>query len=180
MSQRPIPARQDSGYEVKQRRFPWRLWLFAILMAGAAGAGGYFTWQYRSQSITSKEDLAACTKKLGGLQSSAGDNAKQLKTCTDSLGATTLKATELEKQNNAFSKDLNASKDELTALRAQKAETDKRMAAVDEFRKQFAKLIDAGQLRVVARRGALVLSLPSEVLFPTGSSELSKQGEYAV
>jgi chemotaxis protein MotB len=180
MSQRPIPPRQESGYEVKQRRFPWRLWLFAILMLGAAGAGGYFTWQYRSQSIKSNEDLALCTKNLGSLQASTGDSAKQLKTCTDSLGVTTLKATELEKQNNAFSKDLNASKEELTALRAQKAETDKRMAAVDEFRKQFAKLIDAGQLRVVARRGALVLSLPSEVLFPTGSADLSKQGEYAV
>jgi chemotaxis protein MotB len=156
------------------------LWLFAILMAGAAGAGGYFTWQYRAQSIKAKDDLSLCTKNLGSLQASTGDSAKQLKTCTDSLGASTLKATELEKQNNAFSKDLNASKDELTALRAQKAEADKRMAAVEEFRKQFAKLIDAGQLRVTARRGALVLSLPSEVLFPTGSATLSKQGEYAV
>lgn len=172
--------RQDSGVPIKQRRFPWRLWLFAILMTGAAGAGGYFTWQYRSQSIKSKDDLSLCTKNLGSLQASAGDSATKLKTCTDSLGATTLKATELEKQNNEFSKNLNASKDELTALRAQKAEADKRMAAVEEFRKQFAKLIDAGQLRVVARRGALVLSLPSEVLFPTGSSQLSKQGEYAV
>jgi chemotaxis protein MotB len=176
MSQRPIPARQDSGYEVKQRGFPWRLWLFAILMLGAAAAGGYFTWQYRDQSIAAKKDLSSCTKDLGGQQ----ENVAKLKTCTDSLGAATLKATELEKQNTDISKNLNASKEELTALRAQKAETDKRMAAVDEFRKQFAKLIDAGQLRVVARRGALVLSLPSEVLFPTGSSELSKQGEYAV
>jgi chemotaxis protein MotB len=165
---------------VNQRGFPWRLWLFAILMMGAAGAGGYFTWQYRAQSIAAKTDLNNCTKNLGTLQASTGDVAKQLKTCSDSLGATTLKATELEKQNNEFSKNLNASKEELTALRAAKAEADKRMAAVDEFRKQFAKLIDAGQLRVVARRGALVLSLPSEVLFPTGSSELSKQGEYAV
>ena len=170
----------DSGYEVKGRSFPWRLWLFAILMTAAAGAGGYFTWQYRGQQIKAKSDLDLCSKNLGSLQSGAGDQAKALKTCTDSLGATTLKATELEKQNNEFSKNLNASKDELTALRAQKAEADKRLAAVEDFRKQFAKMIDAGQLRIVARRGALVLSLPSEVLFPTGSAELSKQGEYAV
>ena len=161
---------------VKTRGFPWRLWLFAILMLGAAAAGGYFTWQYRSQSIKAKDDLAACNTAMTPLHGKVGE----LKTCTDQLGALTVKAGELEKQNNEFSKNLNASKDELTALRAQKAEADKRMAAVEEFRKQFAKLIDAGQLRVVARRGALVLSLPSEVLFPTGSAELSKQGEYAV
>jgi chemotaxis protein MotB len=165
---------------VNQRGFPWRLWLFAILMMGAAGAGGYFTWQYRAQSLTAKTDLNNCTKNLGTLQASAGDAAKQLKTCSDSLGATTLKATELEKQNNEFSKNLNASKEELSALRLQKAEADKRMAAIEDIRKQFAKMIDTGQLRVIARRGQLVLSLPSEVLFPTGSSELSKQGEYAV
>ena len=149
-------------------------------MTGAAGAGGYFTWQYRQQSQKATSEAATCGKNLTSAQTAAGDGATKLKTCTDSLGASTLKATELEKQNNAFSKDLNASKDELTQLRAQKAEADKRMAAVEEFRKQFAKLIDAGQLRVTARRGALVLSLPSEVLFPTGSAELSKQGEYAV
>ncbi len=149
-------------------------------MTGAAGAGGYFTWQYRDKSIDASKDLGACTKNLGTLQASAGDNATQLKTCTDSLGAATLKATELEKQNDAFSKDLNASKEELSQLRAQKAEADKRMAAVEDIRKQFAKMIDTGQLRVTARRGQLVLSLPSEVLFPTGSAELSKQGEYAV
>lgn len=165
---------------MKQRRFPWRLWLYAVLMTGAAGAGGYFTWQYRAQSIKSKDDVSACATNLGKLQTSAGESATQLKTCTDSLGATTLKATELEKQNNEFSKNLNASKDELTALRAQKAEADKRMEAIEDIRKQFAKMIDTGQLRVTARRGQLVLSLPSEVLFPTGSAELSKQGEYAV
>lgn len=168
--------RQDSGVPVKQRGFPWRLWLYALLMTGAAGAGGYFTWQYRGGAIKAKENLASCEKSLA----STGKTAEDLKVCTDSLGKTTLKATELQKQNDEFTKNLNASKDELTQLRAQKAEADKRMAAVDEFRKQFAKLIDAGQLRVTARRGQLVLSLPSEVLFPTGSAELSKQGEYAV
>jgi chemotaxis protein MotB len=41
-------------------------------------------------------------------------------------------------------------------------------------------MIGTGTLTVVARHGELVVSLPSEVLFPTGSAELSKPGEYAV
>jgi chemotaxis protein MotB len=168
-----MPARQDSGVPVHQRGFPWRLWLFAIVMAGAAGAGGYFTWQYRNQSIKAKDDLSLCTKTLNPLQTSSGEMSKQLKTCTDSHD-------QLEKQNNEFTKNLSATKEELAALRAQKAEADKRMAAIEDIRKQFAKMIDTGQLRVSSRRGQLVLSLPSEVLFPTGSAELSKQGEYAV
>jgi chemotaxis protein MotB len=54
------------------------------------------------------------------------------------------------------------------------------MAAIEDIQKQFAKMIDTGQLKISARRGELVISLPAEVLFPSGSAELSKTGEYAV
>ena len=172
--------RSDSGMVVqkqsKQRRFPWRLWLYAILMTGAAGAGGYFTWQYRSSAKDAKEEAAKCATGLTKAQAFE----KEVTECKTALGAATLKVKELETQTADVSKNLNASKDELEQLRKQKEEADKRMAAIEEIRKQFVKMTDTGQLRVIARRGQLVLSLPSEVLFPTGSAELSKQGEYAV
>jgi chemotaxis protein MotB len=175
------PPRPESGTPPKPgRRFPWRLWLFAILMTGTTAAGGYFTWQYRSSGKDAKSNLGLCTKNLGDLQTSAGKLTTDLKACTDQLGAATLKSTQAEKSAGEASKTLTATQEELTQLRAQKAEADKRMAAIEDIRKQFAKMIDTGQLRVTARRGQLVLSLPSEVLFPTGSADLSKQGEYAV
>jgi chemotaxis protein MotB len=149
-------------------------------MTAGAGAGGYFTWQYRGQAKTADAERATCATKLATANTTQAKFDKDMKVCTDTLGAATLKATELEKQNLEFTKNLNATQGELAQLRAQKAEADKRMAAVEDIRKQFAKMIDTGQLRVTARRGQLVISLPSEVLFPTGSSELSKQGEYAV
>ncbi len=173
MAQRPPPLpRADSGVEVKgykPRRFPWRLWLYAIAMTGVAGAGGYFAWEYRSKANDSGEKLADANTKL-----------KDLTDCPAKFGSAQLKADQLQKQLDEGSKNLSASKDELAQLRAQKADADKRMAAIDEIQKQFAKMIDTGQLRVSARRGQLVLSLPSEVLFPSGSAELSKPGEYAV
>lgn len=149
-------------------------------MTGAAGAGGYFTWQYRSTGKDAKAELATCMKNHGELKTATTKKDTDLKACTDQLGAATLKSTQLEKSATDAGKTLTATQEELTALRAQKAEADKRMAAIEDIRKQFAKMIDTGQLRVTARRGQLVLSLPSEVLFPTGSAELSKQGEYAV
>jgi chemotaxis protein MotB len=156
------------------------LWLYAIVMTGAAGAGGYFTWKYRDSGKDAKSDLALCGKNLESAQTQQGKLSTDLKSCTDQLGTTTLKATQAEKSATDAGKTLTATQEELTALRAQKAESDKRMAAIEDIRKQFAKMIDTGQLRVTARRGQLVLSLPSEVLFPTGSAVLSKQGEYAV
>ena len=176
-----MAQRLDSGTPVKPARgFPWRLWLYAILITGAAGAAGYFAWQYRQQALTGEDDHASCTKNLTALRTQAADATKQATDCKASLVEVTKKATGLEQQSGEVAKNLNATKDELTQLRAQKAEADKRMAAIEDIQKQFAKMIDTGQLQVAARHGALVVSLPSEVLFPSGSSELSKQGEYAV
>jgi len=62
----------------------------------------------------------------------------------------------------------------------QKPEQDRRLVAIQELTKQFAKLVDAGQLKVTARRGQLVLTMPSEVLFPSGVADLSKPGELSV
>lgn len=149
-------------------------------MTAGAGAGGYFTWQYRGQAQAAMKEHASCGAKIKEGTDGKAKVEGEKKTCSDSLGAATLKSQELEKQNLEFTKNLNATKGELEQLRAQKAEADKRMAAVEDIRKQFAKMIDTGQLRVTARRGQLVISLPSEVLFPTGSADLSKQGEYAV
>jgi chemotaxis protein MotB len=156
------------------------LWIYAILMTGAAGAGGYFAWHYRDSGKDAKSDLKLCAKNLESAQTQQGKTSTDLKACTDQLGTTTLKATQAEKSATDAGKTLTATQEELTQLRAQKAEADKRMAAIEDIRKQFAKMIDTGQLRVTARRGQLVLSLPSEVLFPTGSAVLSKKGEYAV
>src|SRR4029079_885783 len=90
------------------------------------------------------------------------------------------KKQELEAQITALSGNMNASKDELAQLRSQRADAEKRVAAVEDIQRQFAKMIDTGQLKVTARRGSLVLSKPSEVLFPSGVAELSKPGELAV
>jgi chemotaxis protein MotB len=158
------------------RRFPWRLWLYAIVMTGGAGAGGYFTYQYREAELAQSDKLEECQTGLGKL----GDATKAGNDCKAALDAESKKSKQLAGQLADLGKGMSATKDELTALRAQKAEADKRLAAITNIQKQFAKMIDTGQLRVTARRGELVLTLPSEVLFPSGSAELSKQGEYAV
>ena len=171
-------APQES--KAKPRGFPWRLLLYAILMTGAAGAGGYFAWTYRAQALRVTDDQAECTRSLGAVQATSGSNAKLAGECKTALDAQIVKAGELEKQTGELAKNMSATKEELAQLRAQKAEADQRIAAIEEIQKQFAKMIDTGQLSVSARHGELVVSLPSEVLFPSGSAVLSTKGEYAV
>jgi chemotaxis protein MotB len=163
-----------------QRRFPWRLWLYAIVITGVAGAGGYFTWHFRGKANEAAAAAATCASELTTVQTTAADKAKLATDCSMALDTTSKKGKDLENQLASVSTNLDASKEELTTLRAQRAEQEKRLAAIDEFQKQFAKMISAGQVKVSARRGSLVLSLPSEVLFASGSADLSEKGTFAV
>jgi chemotaxis protein MotB len=76
--------------------------------------------------------------------------------------------------------DLSATTEELTTLRAQRAETEKRMAAIAKVQAQFAKMVDTGELKVTTRRGNFVVELPAEVLFRSGSADLSERGQLSV
>jgi chemotaxis protein MotB len=175
------------GKPPKVRRFPWRLWVFALLMTAAAGAGGYFTWHFYNAEKSSREAGSQCADQLASTTDAAKASEQKATDCNATVAkqaadiaasAETTKA--LEAQNTQLSTNLDASKEELATLRAQRAENEKRIAAINDIQKQFAKMIDTGALKVSARRGYLVLSLPAEVLFPSGVADLSKDGELKV
>jgi chemotaxis protein MotB len=168
---RPSPA---------PRRFPFRLFLWAILMTGAAGAGGYYAWKFREEAVETRGDAKACNEKLAPAEALIQSKTGELNACTTSLADVTTKQAEIDKQLDSMSKNLNATQDELTALRAQRAEQEKRMASIEKIMGEFAKMIDTGELKVTSRRGNLVVELPSEVLFPSASAKLSRKGEIAV
>jgi chemotaxis protein MotB len=184
-------AKEELSRPTKVRAFPWRLWLFALVMTGAAGAGGYFTWHFREQAKDAVVGESNCKLTMSKLTGERGDFEKKYTDCNatltkqtadmkTTLDTTSKSAKTLEQQNAELMSNLNASKEELNQLRALRAEQDKRISAIEDIQKQFAKMIDTGALKVTARRGALTLSLPAEVLFPSGVAELSKDGELKV
>jgi chemotaxis protein MotB len=160
------------------RRFPWRLWLYAIIMTGAAGAGGYFVWQYREAAKSALTDLDVC--KAGTDSRVAGAKTDAEAACAKKVADADKKTKDAEHERDDAKAQLASVSTNLSGAKEALAEAEKRKAAIDEIQKQFAKMIDTGQLKISARRGALVVSLPAEVLFPSGSAELSKPGEYAV
>lgn len=177
----PVPARVEPREPpVKTRGFPLRLWLYALLMTGAAGGIGYFAWNQRSEIDKKKGALAQCKPDRDRFEQEAKATGDKLRTCEDDLSKTAARQKEEADQLAKMQTNLSATKDELTALRAQRVETEKRMAAIADIQAQFAKMIDTGELKVAARRGGLVVELPSEVLFPSGSAELSDPGKMKV
>ncbi|HEU4429882.1 MAG TPA: OmpA family protein [Myxococcota bacterium] len=146
-----------------------RLWAYAIVMTIAAAASGYFGWLFYSDGTRASAALAACSADLEPVRERAERSSRQAQMCEDELLDF---AAQLE--------DLSTTKEELRALRTQREEDEKQMAAIAQIQAQFAKMIDTGQLKVFARRGGLVVELPAEVLFRSGSADLSEKGELSV
>ncbi|MBI5546713.1 MAG: OmpA family protein [Deltaproteobacteria bacterium] len=68
----------------------------------------------------------------------------------------------------------------LAELSRRKAEADARLAEFKGLLNRFKSLIDAGKLQVKMVDGRMVVALASDVLFASGSSKLSKDGEAAI
>jgi chemotaxis protein MotB len=149
-------------------------------MTAAAGAAGYYLWQFRRDAVGNTELAGKCNTDLTTTRQQAADAKQGKADCITTLDAQIHKTKDLETQLTSLSTNLSASKDELVTIRAQSTEARKRVAEIDEIQRRFAQMIDTGQLKVTSRRGTLVLSLPAEVLFPSGVAELSKPGEMAV
>ena len=71
-------------------------------------------------------------------------------------------------------------KQALAVLSQRKSEADRRVAEYRDMLVRFKNLIDAGTLSVRMVEGRMVLALPTDVLFDSGSARLSKAGKDAV
>lgn len=126
--------------------------------------------------------MSACVSK-SKYESEVGNlNAEIAKNKVDNE---TLNSENSKLQNNliATTKDrgqLKASLDEMKRamdeMKQRQAEQRKRLQEFEDLTKRFKKLTDAGALSVKIIDGKMVVSLGSDVLFPSGSAKLSAAG----
>lgn len=80
-----------------------------------------------------------------------------------------------ERDRAASERDRTAS--ELAELRRRQQQQEARLATYRNMLGQFRSMISAGQLRVRAVRGRLVIELPAGILFDSGRAELKPEGQ---
>lgn len=118
-------------------------------------------------SLSQKEkDLDATQKALKKEEAKAA-----------ALGA---KMAELEAALGDTQKDKSALETALADLRKRKAESEARIAEFKALLDKFKSLIDSGKLKVSIREGRMVVELATDILFPSGSATLSKDGKVAI
>lgn len=68
----------------------------------------------------------------------------------------------------------------LADLKRRKESTEARVAEFKALLDKFKSLIDSGKLKVTIREGRMVVELATDILFPSGSASLSKDGKAAI
>ncbi|NBW82426.1 hypothetical protein EBR21_11795 [bacterium] len=177
-----------------------------LLSAGCVSKSKYEELETRLK--TTEEELAKRDKAVNELSSSlksesakSSDLSKKASTLEAKASsleqkATTLeqKATTLEKTVTSVSKDKSMLEGSLTQVQSDndklrtalaemeknKAETERRVAEYQELLLKFKTMIDAGKLRVRMVDGRMVVALNSDLLFKSGSSMLTSDGQKAV
>jgi chemotaxis protein MotB len=92
----------------------------------------------------------------------------------------TLEMTQLLEDSSRLKQSTAELSRALAEVSRRKAEADRRVAEFRSLLGRFKSLIDAGTLKVTINDGRMVLQLPSDVLFDSGSAKLSKVGKSAI
>ncbi|MFT3927654.1 MAG: OmpA family protein [Myxococcales bacterium] len=87
---------------------------------------------------------------------------------------------EMLKNSSSLKSSIDEMQAALNVLREQKKQSEARVAEFKKLLESFKSLIDAGKLKVKVVRGRMVVELPSDVLFASGSIDLSQGGKAAV
>jgi chemotaxis protein MotB len=77
----------------------------------------------------------------------------------------------------SMSQSIQQMKDALKEASDRKREVEKRLSEFRKLVQRFKSLTDAGELSIMIRDGRMVVVLPSDVLFSSGSSSLSAKGQ---
>ena len=127
---------------------------------------------------------AADDARAAELAKKAADADAARKSLETTLGEAQKRADELNKLLEGSSADreklnklLQASSAQLEELRKQKAAAEARAATYKSLTDRLRSMIDAGQLSVKIRKGRMLISMPNDVLFDSGSAVLKKAGQ---
>jgi len=123
------------------------------------------------------DELTAAQAELAETQAQRDKLKKENDELADRLGITRSEKGASDERADKLAKDMQATEAELIELRKQREAAEKRLAAFRELKQRFAKLVDTGKLKVTFRKGQMVLELPSEILFASGSADLSAAGK---
>jgi chemotaxis protein MotB len=181
------PASDPDLYRPRRGGLIFKLIVLCLLLAGAAGAAGYFWWMQRGELEKFESDAKdsgfsakECNLQLKTVSSKVDGLNQMVATCQTEKQGTIDKHKQVEAMMTSMESNLSATRAELEDLRKQRAEAEKRLQGFKDLTAKFQKMIASGTVQVKFRNGVMLVAMPSEVLFPSAGADLSEPGKMSV
>ena len=183
-----MATRDDETFVILEERGSRRravvVAVLAIAAAGGLGALSYHLWQELQTSQAAEKHIAGEMKTLSDAlelhRATSVDLDGKLGKCNEDLTVQKTAVEDTEKKRVDLDADLTACRSSEKNLAQQAAAAKELLAEFKSLTASFQKMIDSGKLAVVFRRGQMVVKLPAAILFPSGSAELSEEGQAAL
>jgi chemotaxis protein MotB len=151
-------------------------WLFAALLLLIASGLGYYAFALHAERDGIRRVLDSNKGELTRQRTYGKDLLAQLRTLErESAEQTALSAQTSEKLQSA-SAELAAAHTRLDELDAERGQIKEQLADFKQMTQELSRMIDSGRLKVSFRRGRMIVELPAQVLFASGSSDLTNEG----
>lgn len=163
-----------------------KTWILgALLLSGCVSQGKYdeLQRQFDAQSATLRDResrVVDLEKALAEEEEKSRGLAEQIAGLQAQIDKMSREQAELLKDRTKLAASVGEMQTALADANRRKAEADARIAEYRNLLSRFQALIDAGKLRVKIVDGRMVVELPSDVLFGSGSARLSPEGQQAV
>jgi chemotaxis protein MotB len=144
----------------------------------AAAQKQYLELQSKLADVQASLDKATAEK--AELQKQLDDDAQLITTMKSRLEKLGQNVDSLVKEKSQLAQAMTDTAARLEELRKAKAASDARLATYHDIVAKLRSMIDSGQLKVVVRRGRMIIALPTDILFDSGRTEVKPIGKAAL
>ena len=141
----------------------------------------------QQQIKKTEQELDAAKMQNALAQEEISRNQQQIKKTEQELESAKMQVVsaveelmKLEARKQDLQEELSESQAQMTTLRNIEIETKRRNQIYENFVNTLKTMIDGGQLTVSIEQGRIVINLPNNVLFKSGSANLNPEGEEAL
>lgn len=127
-----------------------------------------------------RDQMATLQREMDRLIEDLGAARRELLLAQEDLAASQLEASRLANLLSAQGAEAQRLRGRLDQLSSIEQEIRERNRIYEEVLGRFRSLIDAGRLSVSISRGRLVINLPQDILFASGSATLGRDGRQTV
>jgi chemotaxis protein MotB len=166
--------------EAPRARVGTRVWLGAALLAALAGASGYGAYVMHGERDAANGALASSETQLHAEHGKSRRLEEQLRALEQLNVSQRAQLSELGKKLDEANGELATASQNVLELVDERGELGAELAEFKQMSRELSRMIDSGRLQVSFRRGRMVVELKAQVLFPSGSADLTADGKDAL